>query len=153
VLLPLREKTEARPAARKAAPERPFKGGGTVLLVEDQAPVREVTRAMLERLGFSVVAAENGAAAVKHVSDHGEAIRCVICDLSMPGMNGWETLRALRAMRPDLPAVLASGYDEAQVVSPDPGERVQAFLFKPYQKADLREALGRALEGAGGGST
>ncbi len=149
VLLPLAGKAgPPPPPAGKAAGDGTFKGGGTVLLVEDQAPVRDVTQAMLERMGFSVIAAENGAGAVNRFAEHRDRIRCVICDLTMPGMNGWQTLRALRAMRPDLPAILARGYDEAQVTSSDREELAQAFLFKPYQTADLREALGRALETA-----
>jgi CheY-like chemotaxis protein len=150
VLLPLWEGRAAMPTGKEAAGDTSFQGGGMVLLVDDQAPVREVTRAMLERMGFSVLAAENGAEAVTRFADHRNEIRCVICDLTMPGMNGWETLRTLRAMRADLPAILASGYDEAEVMAKEHHELARSFLLKPYQKADLRKALRRALEGSDG---
>jgi CheY-like chemotaxis protein len=74
-----------------------------------------------------------------------DEISLVLLDLSMPGMNGWETLSALRALRPDIPVVLASGY-EAQVLQTDHPDRPQAFVHKPYSKGDLRAAIGRALK-------
>ncbi len=122
-----------------------FQSGGTVLLVDDQESVRNVTEAMLERMGFSVLTARNGGEAVAGFSEHRDRIRCVISDLTMPGMDGWETLRALRAMRPDLPAILASGYDEAAAMAKDPAGLAPVFLYKPYQKTDLRKALRQAL--------
>ena len=63
----------------------------------------------------------------------------------MPCMNGWETLAAMRKITPGIPVILASGYDEAQVMTGDHPEWPQAFLGKPYQFDGLRDALGRAL--------
>ncbi|MCX6996870.1 MAG: response regulator [Kiritimatiellaeota bacterium] len=63
----------------------------------------------------------------------------------LPRRNGWETLTALRALRADLPVILASGYDEASVMAGEHPERPQAFLSKPYTLKELREALGHAL--------
>jgi CheY-like chemotaxis protein len=74
-------------------------------------------------------------------------IRLVLTDLSMPRMNGWETLKALRKIRPDLPVILASGYDEARAMCGDHAECPQVFLSKPYQMATVRAALNKALGG------
>ena len=74
---------------------------------------------------------------------HRDEIRCVLCDLTMPRMDGWETLAALRKLAPDIPVILASGYDEAQVMAGDHPERPQAFLGKPYQMVQLKAALSR----------
>lgn len=79
---------------------------------------------------------------------HQAEIGCVLTDLSMPCMNGWETLTALRAMRPGLPVILASGYDEAQVMTGDHPETPQCFLGKPYQMQALFDAIGKAVRGA-----
>ena len=68
-----------------------------------------------------------------------------VCDLTMPRMNGWETLNALRELAPALPVILASGYDKAHVMAGDHPELPQAFLSKPYQLQGLRDAIGRAL--------
>jgi len=74
-----------------------------------------------------------------------DEIRCVLCDLTMPRMNGRETLEALRALRPDIPVVLASGYDEAKGMQGDHPELPQAFLYKPYRMMELKAALGVAM--------
>ncbi len=74
-----------------------------------------------------------------------DEISLVILDLTMPGMNGWETLDALRALRPDIHAILASGYDEAKVVEGKHAEFPQAFLHKPYRVAELEAALAAAM--------
>jgi CheY-like chemotaxis protein len=73
----------------------------------------------------------------------------VVCDLTMPAMDGWETLEVLRRMRPGLPVILTSGYDEAQAMKGDHAELPQVFLQKPYGMEALKGALQRALRGKG----
>ena len=123
-------------------------GGGAVLLVDDEKMIRRVVLTMLTRLGFKVLQAEDGVEALEVFSQHQDDIRCVLCDLTMPRMNGWETLSALRERAPGIPVILASGYDEAQAMSGDHTELPQAFLGKPYRLRALREALKQALQGA-----
>ena len=123
------------------APE--MEAGGTVLLVEDERMMRELGVTMLSRLGFAVLEAGDGVEALEVFRKHRDAIRCVLLDLTMPRMDGWETLKALRSLQPDLPVILASGYDEAVVMQGDHPELPQAFIHKPYLAADLKAALAR----------
>ena len=60
-------------------------------------------------------------------------------------MNGWDTLAALRKLSHDIPVILSSGYDEAQVMAGEHPERPSAFLGKPYQLKGLRETISRVL--------
>jgi two-component system cell cycle sensor histidine kinase/response regulator CckA len=128
-----------------AAKCREFQRGGTVLLVEDEPMVRKPGEVALKDLGFSVLLAEDGVEAVEVLRQHRDEVRSVLCDLTMPRMNGWETLAALRKLTPGLPVVLASGYDEAHVMAGDHPELPQAFLSKPYGVQELRDAIGLAL--------
>ena len=118
---------------------------GLVLVVEDEPMLRDLTRTVLRDIGYQVVEAADGAEAVAVFREHHDQILCVLCDLTMPGMDGWATLEALRRLRPNVPVILASGYDEAQVMAGDHAERPQAFLHKPYLSADLQAALAAAL--------
>ncbi len=125
-----------------------IESGGAVLLVEDEEPVRNVARIMLTRLGYAVLEAKDGAEAVEIFKQHQDDIRCVLSDLTMPIMDGWETLTALRKLSPNIPVILSSGYDEAQVIAGDHPERPNAFLGKPYQLKGLSEAIRRASYGS-----
>ena len=107
---------------------------------------------MLTSLGFTVLAAKDGIEAVEVFRRHRDEIRCVLLDLSMPHMDGWETLTALRALRSDLPVVLASGYDEARALQGEHPELPQAFLHKPYRMDDLKAALSKAQKALSAGS-
>ena len=118
---------------------------GTVLLVEDDEVLRNTAAAMLKRLGFSVIEAKDGVEAVEVFRQRQDEIRCILCDLTMPRMNGWETLTALRKLVPDIPVILASGYDEAQVMAGDHPELPQVFLGKPYKFKGLSDAINQAL--------
>jgi len=129
----------------QAAQSLEIDGGGTVLLVDDEPMVRKVGEGALTRLGFAVLLAKDGVEAVEVFRQHRDEVRCVLCDLTMPRMNGWETLTALRKLAPGLPVILASGYDRAYVMAGDHPELPQAFLSKPYQLQGLRDAIGRAL--------
>ncbi|MBF0497790.1 MAG: response regulator, partial [Deltaproteobacteria bacterium] len=119
--------------------------GGVVLVVDDEAMVRNMAQTVLERLlGYKVLTAGDGFEAVKIFRAHKDEVCLVLLDLSMPGMNGWQTLTKLRTLQPGIPVILASGYDEAQVMKEKQVERPQAFLHKPYQLSDLKQAVAAA---------
>jgi PAS domain S-box-containing protein len=120
-------------------------GGVTLLVVDDEEMVRKSAVKMLMWQGFSVLAAKDGVEAVEIFRQHADEIRCVLCDLTMPRMDGWETLTALRQLAPGLPVILASGYSEAHVMAGDHPERPQAFLNKPYGLQQLQQAIRQAL--------
>ncbi len=145
VFLPVSAEEARQPA--KTAQTLAREGSGTVLLVEDEEILRNMAATMLMRLGYTVLAAKDGVEAVEMFQKHLDEIRCVVSDLTMPRMNGWQTLAALRNLSPDIPVILSSGYNEAQVLLGDHPERPQVFLHKPYQKAALQEALAKAMEG------
>jgi two-component system cell cycle sensor histidine kinase/response regulator CckA len=128
------------------APESPVTGfSGTVLLVEDEEMVRRVFQSALTSLGFKIITAKDGIEAVELFRRHQDEVRGVLCDLTMPRMDGWQTLAALRKLAPGLPVILTSGYDEAEVMAGDHAERPQAFLSKPFHFQGLRDAVGIAL--------
>ncbi len=119
--------------------------GGMVLLVEDEELVRKVSSAMLSHLGYSVLEARDGIEAVELFRRHREEILCVLCDLIMPRMNGWETLAALHSMAPGFPVILASGYIEVPGMEKEHPQLPLTFLSKPYRPEQLSEAIRHAL--------
>jgi CheY-like chemotaxis protein len=118
---------------------------GTVLLVDDEGMLLDMAAAMLTRLGFTVLAAKDGVEALELFRQHRDEIRLVLSDLTMPRMDGWETLTALRQHAPDLPVILASGFDKAHVMAGDHSEWPQVFLGKPYRLKELGDAIDQAL--------
>ena len=139
------EQIRTEPGSLPAASGPKTAGGGTVLVVEDESAVRKMVTLALQRLGFTVLAAEDGLEAVAVFRQHQDEIRCVLCDLTMPRMNGWETLTALRKLAPGIPVILSSGYSEAQVMEGDHSELPQAFLSKPYEHKALINAISQVL--------
>jgi PAS domain S-box-containing protein len=118
---------------------------GAVLVAEDEETLRWTLKTTLARMGFSVLDAKDGIEAMDVFRRHKDTIRLVLCDLTMPHMDGWETLAALRKLSPSIPIVLTSGYDEADVMADDRDEQPQAFLAKPYPLDALQRAIRRAL--------
>ena len=129
----------------RTTPGSPESEANRILLVDDEVEVRRTAAALLERLGHEVVTASDGVEALSVFSLQFQEIRCVILDLSMPRMGGWETLKALRNIRADLPVVMASGYEEVQAMKGQSTERPDAFLHKPYRREQLREAIMKAM--------
>ncbi len=123
----------------------PVEESGTVLVVDDDRTVLEITAAMLSKMGFSVLKASDGVEAVEEFRQHKDSIRFVLSDVAMPRMNGWETLVALRRISPDIPVILASGYSEEQVMQGATPERPQAFLEKPFGVETLRKTIHQTL--------
>ena len=127
-----------------AVPVTATQHGTTVLLVEDEAPLRGVARRILERCGHAVIEARHGVDALALWSEHQAGIGAVVTDLRMPQMGGRELVARLRADRPDLLVVYVSGYSDQDVESTlGPGE---AFVGKPFTSESLIDALSRVLE-------
>ncbi len=121
-------------------------GGETVLLVDDDEMMRNMAEALLTRLGFKVLSAVDGCEAVEVYEQFMNEISLVLCDLTMPRMDGWQTLSALRQRNPNLPAVLVSGHDESKASAGKRSDLLyQVFLHKPYLKAELVDALAKAM--------
>ena len=124
---------------------RESRQAGLVLLVDDDAIALELTSTMLSMLGFTVLRAMDGLEAVEVFRRHRDEIRLVLSDVVMPGMNGWETLTALRRIAPGIPVILASGCSANQVMDNACPERPQTFLAKPFGIHLLQDAIHRAL--------
>lgn len=118
---------------------------GIVLLVEDEEMVRFITRNLLEHFNYHVVEAKDGEEALELFKIHRQQIKLVICDLVMPGIDGWQTLEALRELSPALPVILASGYDQSLVMKGSHSQLPSAFLSKPYGAKGLQQAISTAL--------
>ena len=143
VYIPISGK-EALLQSNNAVPRMAMGRIGKVLLVEDEEIVSKMTQTMLTRMGFKVVIARDGIEAVEIFQQHLNEIAIVLTDLSMPRMDGWETISALRRIRPDIPFILTTGHNDSLLKAGDHSEQPQVFLSKPYQKAALKEALARA---------
>ena len=133
---------QAGEAEKRSKIER---GGATVLLVEDEEQVRNMVRIMLTRLGYMVLEAKDGVEAGEIFQRHQDDIRCVLSDLTMPRMDGWDLLAALRNISSDIPVILSSGYDESRVMIGEHPERPNAFIGKPYRLKALGETIRNVL--------
>lgn len=123
----------------------PAAAGGVVLVVDDEPAVRRALSRLLLTLGYQVLAAEDGAAAVEVFGTRGAEICCVLCDVTMPRLGGWATLAAPRKLGSSVPVILASGHSAEQVMEGHHEHLPQAFLTKPFDTAALTKALARAL--------
>lgn len=143
VLLP----TTVRALAPGGPPARPtpeWRGNGTVLVIDDEAGVRTVTARHLERSGFEVLTAETGQRGLELLGQHAN-VGLVILDLAMPMMSGEECFSRMRAMRPSVPVIMASGYDEASVTQRMRGAAISGFLQKPFKRWELLAVVRRIL--------
>ena len=132
-----------------AAPARPRTGQGQTVLVVDDEPMNvELLRILLEREGYRVTTASDGAEAVASVERLGAAVDLIILDLVMPRMDGAEALRRIREIREDVPVLITSGYDAKGVADElGPTEHTE-FLAKPYSPRALLARVAGALQGA-----
>jgi two-component system cell cycle sensor histidine kinase/response regulator CckA len=133
------------PALPLVPAEKP--GGRLVLLVDDEDSVRRLAARALITRGWTVLSAESGEAALALLEEKGAvaSLAIVVSDVVMPGMGGPALIRAIRQMRPAIPAILASGYARETVRDDLAAENI-GFLPKPYTLRAMIEAVdARAL--------
>jgi PAS domain S-box-containing protein len=135
---------EPRPAPPAPAARR----RGTILIVEDDEMVRNLTRSMLGGLGYEVLAAATPKAALSLCADLRNRIDLLVSDVVMPEMKGPELADRIRAARPGLAVLFMSGYTSSVVVRPGGDDEGIDFIQKPFTRAELAQSVERALLGA-----
>jgi len=136
----------AMPAAPSPdQPHPPLSGTETVLVVDDEPAVLQLTTRMLERMGYTVLAANGPAGAIHMAQEFAGVIHAVVSDVVMPEMNGRDLMNKIRALRPAIRYVLVSGYTANIVSNQGLLENGAHFLEKPFTKEALASALREAL--------
>ena len=132
----------AEPMPYQRAPK-----GETVLLVEDEEALREVTRRIFARNGYQVITAANGPEALRIAGSHPGEIHLLVTDVVMPHMLGKEVAEKMRLIKPEIEVIFMSGYARPVLASQgrlDPGV---ALVEKPFSEADLLATAGQVLNG------
>ncbi len=125
------------PRAEKTSSSRDPQGTGTILVVDDEVAVRRVAKAMLERLGYAVLVAENGLEGVTIFEQRAAYITAVLLDMTMPVMDGEHALQRMKAIRADVPILVSSGYSEVVACARFNDSVGVDFIQKPYTVAEL----------------
>ncbi|MBX3728849.1 MAG: response regulator [Candidatus Sumerlaeia bacterium] len=147
IFLPVHRDVPARPVAT-TEPRKHRAGEEIVLLVEDDQSVRDIATLLLLKMGYTVLAASGGEEALALVRDHPKHIDILLTDIVMPGMNGYDVARSVRALLPGLPIVFMSGYTEDAIQTPDVEEGGIRFVEKPVSRDALARVIREAIEEA-----
>jgi PAS domain S-box-containing protein len=118
--------------------------GETILLAEDEAPLRRAAARILEGLGYRVLAASDGVEALELFDAHGAEVALVVSDVAMPRLNGPDLLDALRSRGARVPVLFATGYAAPRFLPADDGVR---FLEKPWSVDELARVVREVLDG------
>jgi CheY-like chemotaxis protein len=137
------EHASARAVQQESAAD--WRGSGLVLVVDDEQLVRDTVRIILEDVGFEVALASDGPQAAQILSERAEQVRVVLLDMTMPHWDGARTLAELRRIRPDLPVILTSGYDEQRATNQVTSKGLDRFIQKPYLPSALIDILREML--------
>ena len=120
--------------------------GATLLVVEDEAPIRKLCKKILEQAGFTVITAKDGEEALTIYREKHEQISLTIVDIGMPGMGGEKCINELKTINPDAKIIIASGYlNHAYAQDPQKYGAVK-FISKPYQVSVLAQKVFESLE-------
>ena len=117
---------------------------GHVLVVDDEAMIRDIASRVLESGGYHVTTANDGVDALRLFAERPDAFVCVLLDMTMPQLNGEETFAALRKLAPDVRVVLSSGYTEQEATRRFIGKGLAGFVAKPWSADELLAAIARA---------
>jgi two-component system cell cycle sensor histidine kinase/response regulator CckA len=131
----------------EAAEEAPVSGTGTILLVEDEDMVRQITTEMLESIGYKVVATGDPRDALSFLGKGGTEFELVITDVVMPGMSGNELRTCIESVRPGTKLLFISGYTSNVILHRGVLEEGVHFIQKPFSISDLARKVSEAING------
>jgi two-component system, cell cycle sensor histidine kinase and response regulator CckA len=136
---------DTSPANPKTSSRQTEKPESTILLVEDEAVVREVTRAVLEQAGYRVLECNGPEEALRVGSEHRGHIGLLLSDVVMPGMNGHELALRLQSLQPGLITVFMSGYADREVLHKVLHDGMTNYIQKPFTINILLSSVAAAL--------
>ncbi|MBI2497166.1 MAG: response regulator, partial [Opitutae bacterium] len=142
------ERATLAPEEPAVIPAAPHGHGETILVIDDEASIRDMLRTFLEHYGYRVRLAEDGASGIELHRLHRDEIQLILTDMMMPGLQIGALLSALREVTPEIPIVLMSG-----LIGPENRETIATlacagFMQKPMTGEDLAQVIRRALSGA-----
>jgi PAS domain S-box-containing protein len=143
---PAQNASTLKKSAERAADAKPGLGH-TVLVVDDEVPLRQAVAFILDQRGYKVLEASDGLQAIEVIKTRGGEVKVVLLDVMMPRLDGVATLKALRELRPGLRVIATSGVNHDSRVEALRRMGVQHFLLKPYRNQELLEALGNCIAG------
>jgi PAS domain S-box-containing protein len=145
IYLPATPSTSTK-EAEIALADLPGGRGETVLVIDDEAGITEITKAMLESYGYNVLTAADGAEGVVVCAKHMREIQVVICDMNMPIMDGPATIRAVRKILPNVKVIAVSGFLREDHAAELEGGKEIRLLQKPYHAERLLTVLAEILK-------
>ena len=119
--------------------------GELILVVDDEAAIRETTRLSLETYGYEVITANDGIEAIALYAQHRQQVNAVLIDMMMPSMDGPMTIRMLQKLNPDVKIIAVSGLVSNYDTLEKGGDGIQTFLPKPYTSEELLKNLQAVL--------
>ncbi len=134
-----------QPPVSPTAPGVALKGSGTILVVDDEAVILEVSTTILKTLGYQVITAGNGQQAIAMFERDGDHIDGVLLDMVMPDLTGRQVLEALKRRKPDVCVILSSGYSLEGLGDKAQGMSADGFIQKPYSIDQLAAVLKQAM--------
>lgn len=144
MLFPARERRAAQEPAIKAHEDQ-RRAASTILLVDDEEPVRSLGVKMLEKAHYTVLTAADGCEAVDLFRQHEDDILCVLLDMIMPNMDGAEAFEEICQIRDDACVIVASGCSEEDMIESFPNRKPAGFIKKPFRfgalKAKIEEVI------------
>lgn len=118
----------------------------TLLVIDDEATVREAVADILDIVGIKVIEARNGKEGLAKFREFRPKINAILLDMQMPIMNGEETFHHLRRIDPQTRIIISSGYSEAQTMQHFVGQGLVSFLQKPYDLDQLISTVERVID-------
>jgi len=137
--------TDSGGAAASEVVDLPMGHGELILIIDDEAAIREITKETLEAYGYKAITASDGAEGISVFSENKKVIKAVIIDIMMPVMDGSAAILVLNKIDPDVKIIAASGLTTKGQVTPPPASSVQGFLTKPYTAENLLKTLKTVL--------
>jgi PAS domain S-box-containing protein len=118
---------------------------GIVLVVEDEAPLRQAVVKMLRKTGFELLEAADGSCAIDLLRAHGDKIDVILLDMTIPGASSHEIVAEAANTRPDIRVILTSAYSQEMVADSIKAPQIRSFIRKPFQLGDLVKTLRSSL--------
>ena len=146
IYLPAAKGETMMPDTQREENDEILHGSESVLLIDDEAMVLDVSRELLEGLGYSVATADSGRAAIDTLAAQTDDIDLVILDFTMPEMGGEETFRRLKSIRPDVPVLVSSGFSLNDEVREILQHERTGFIQKPFRLHTLSQKVREVLD-------